>query len=198
MKRTYEAAPVGENGAFVNTIIGEGTTLRGDFELSGLLRIDGVFSGSVRSTGKVLIGRNGTGMCDIFAGNVVIGGKLQGNVVATEQITLLSTGEVTANLQTPRLVVEEGVIFNGRCAVIENKDKLKSLKKELTPDSRQVQLDGFRQAHDSRQHEKQPDAEEQAPGRSDKEVTSPPQPEEELAAISVSASQHQQNVERVT
>jgi cytoskeletal protein CcmA (bactofilin family) len=118
-----------EGGAFVNSIIGEGTTLRGDFELNGLLRIDGTFFGSVRTTGKVLIGKNGTSECDIVAGTIVVGGKVTGNIVATEKITLLSTGEVFGSITTPRLVVEEGVLFNGSCAVVEDRNRLEELKR---------------------------------------------------------------------
>lgn len=126
-----EAVHYPEGGGFVNSIIGEGTTLRGDFELNGLLRIDGTFFGSVRTTGKVLIGRNGISECDIAAGTVVVGGKVTGNIIATEKITLLSTGEVLGSLKTPRLVVEEGVLFNGSCKIVEDKKQLEDLKRQL-------------------------------------------------------------------
>ena len=47
-------------GIVVNSIIGEGTKFRGDFELNGLLRIDGAFEGKIESEGKVLVGRHGS------------------------------------------------------------------------------------------------------------------------------------------
>ena len=56
--RTYREVPealVGP-GAVVNSLIGEGTRFRGDFDLEGLLRIDGDFEGSVRTKGRVLVG----------------------------------------------------------------------------------------------------------------------------------------------
>ena len=108
----------------VNSIIGEGTTLRGDFDLNGLLRIDGVFYGKVKTNGKVLIGKNGVAECEIFAGTVVIGGKVKGEIIAMEKITLLSTGELMGNIKTPRLIIEEGVIFDGKCEIIEDNKKL--------------------------------------------------------------------------
>lgn len=114
--------------AYVNSIIGEGTTLRGEFALDGLLRIDGVFFGKVVTNGKVLVGKNGRAECDIVAGTVVIGGKVKGEVIATERITLLSTGELVGTIRTPRLVIEEGVVFDGTCEIIEGKDKLEKLK----------------------------------------------------------------------
>jgi cytoskeletal protein CcmA (bactofilin family) len=114
--------------AYVNSIIGEGTTLRGEFELDGLLRIDGVFFGKVVTNGKVLVGKNGKAECDIVASTVVIGGTVKGEVIATERITLLSTGELIGTIKTPRLIIEEGVVFDGTCEIIEDKDKLEKLK----------------------------------------------------------------------
>jgi cytoskeletal protein CcmA (bactofilin family) len=122
--------------SFVNSIIGEGTTLRGEFELNGLLRIDGKFYGKVITNGKVLVGKNGIAECDIVAGTVVIGGKVKGEVIAIERITLLSTGELIGAVTTPRLVIEEGVIFDGTCEIIEDKDKLEKIKEKYLSENR--------------------------------------------------------------
>jgi len=116
--------------ASVNSIIGEGTTLRGDFDLNGLLRIDGTFYGKVRTSGKVLIGKNGRAQCEIIAGTVVIGGKVKGEIIATERITLLSTGVLIGNIVTPRLIIEEGVMFDGKCEIVEDRDKLEKIKQD--------------------------------------------------------------------
>jgi cytoskeletal protein CcmA (bactofilin family) len=116
--------------SFVNSIIGEGTTLHGDFELNGLLRIDGVFHGKVRTGDKVLIGRNGNAECTIVAGTVVVGGKVKGEIIATERITLLSTGVMIGSIVTPRLIIEEGVVFNGTCEIVEDRDKLEKIKQD--------------------------------------------------------------------
>jgi cytoskeletal protein CcmA (bactofilin family) len=103
--------------AFINSIIGEGTRFKGEFDLNGLLRIDGDFTGTIRTTGKVLVGRNGRAECTLHAGTVVIGGVVRGEIFSTEKVIILSTGLVLGNITTPRLIVEEGVIFNGTCRV---------------------------------------------------------------------------------
>ena len=69
--------------AFINSIIGEGTRFKGEFDLSGLLRIDGDFSGVIRTKGKVLIGRNGRAECTLHAGTVVVGGVVRGEIFST-------------------------------------------------------------------------------------------------------------------
>lgn len=106
-----------EDGSFINSIIGEGTAFRGELSLNGLLRIDGDFSGTVRTTGKVLIGKSGRAECTIKAGTVVVGGIVKGNIFAEEKVIILSTGMMIGNINSPRLIAEEGVIFNGSCLV---------------------------------------------------------------------------------
>jgi cytoskeletal protein CcmA (bactofilin family) len=103
--------------AFVNSIIGEGTRFKGEFDLNGLLRIDGDFSGVIRTRGKVLVGRNGRAECTMHAGTVVVGGVVKGAITSTEKVIVLSTGLVLGDITTPRLIVEEGVVLDGSCRV---------------------------------------------------------------------------------
>jgi len=103
--------------AFVNSIIGEGTRFKGEFDLNGLLRIDGDFTGVIRTKGKVLVGRNGRAECTMHAGTVVVGGVVKGEITSTEKVIVLSTGLVLGNVTTPRLIVEEGVVLDGTCRV---------------------------------------------------------------------------------
>lgn len=100
---------------FVNSIIGEGSTFSGSIELSGILRVDGDFSGEIKRADKVLISKSGRVRSSISARVVVIGGAVQGNIIAEDRITVLSTAIVMGSIKTPVLVVEEGVIFHGLC-----------------------------------------------------------------------------------
>jgi cytoskeletal protein CcmA (bactofilin family) len=106
-------------GPYINSIIGEGTRFNGEFDLNGLLRIDGDFSGTVRTEGKVLVGKNGRAECTVYAGTVVVGGILRGNIFAQEKVVILSTGIVLGNIHSPRFIVEEGVIFNGTARIVQ-------------------------------------------------------------------------------
>ena len=103
--------------AFVNSIIGEGTRFNGEFDLNGLLRIDGDFTGVIRTRGKVLVGKNGRAECSMQAATVVVGGVVKGEITSTEKVIVLSTGLVLGNITTPRLIVEEGVLLDGTCRV---------------------------------------------------------------------------------
>ena len=108
--------------SFINSIIGEGTRFNGELVLDGLLRIDGDFSGSIETTGKVLVGKTGRAECNIIAGTVVIGGAVRGNIYSSGKVVILSTGMVIGNIQAPRLVVEEGVLLHGTCRIISSND----------------------------------------------------------------------------
>jgi len=106
-----------KNHSFINSIIGEGTKFSGELVLSGLLRIDGDFSGSINTTGKVLVGRTGRAECNIVAGTAVIGGVVHGNIYSSGKVIILATGMVLGNIQARKLVVEEGVLLHGSCII---------------------------------------------------------------------------------
>ncbi|MBN2736337.1 MAG: polymer-forming cytoskeletal protein [Spirochaetales bacterium] len=111
------------DGTFINSIIGEGTKFTGEFDLNGLLRIDGDFTGVIRTKGKVLVGSNGRVECTMYAGTVVVGGIVRGDIYSTEKVIILSTGMVIGNIQSPRLIVEEGVLFHGTCLINPDVDE---------------------------------------------------------------------------
>ena len=107
----------------VNSIIGEGSEFKGEFKINGLLRVDGKFTGTIKTEGKVLIGQAGEAVTDIEARTVIIGGTVRGNVYATERVILLTTGQVTGNIITPSIVMEEGSVFEGQCIINKKAEK---------------------------------------------------------------------------
>ena len=160
-----------EDGSFINSIVGEDTLFKGELNLSGLLRIDGDYSGVIRTSGKVLIGKNGRAECSIYAGTVVVGGVIKGNIYASEKVIVLSTGMVIGNIHTPRLIVEEGVIFHGECFI--NKDYTLEMD-QTDQDKRET---GKGEEHkDAKEDEK--DAGEEEIMQSDSEASLPDNTEE--------------------
>ncbi|MEW5817484.1 MAG: polymer-forming cytoskeletal protein [Spirochaetota bacterium] len=118
------------DGSFINSIVGEGTKFRGELELNGLLRIDGDFSGTITTTGKVLVGKNGRAECTIKAGTVVVGGIVKGNIFSRQKVIVLSTGMIIGNVSAPRLIVEEGVVLDGSCSVSNNESHTNTIIEE--------------------------------------------------------------------
>jgi len=108
----------------VNSIIGSGTRFRGDLDLRGLLRIDGDFEGNIETDGRILVGKKGRARCILEADTVVVGGIVKGNIKATRKVVLLSTCVMIGNINTPELIVEEGVLLHGHCIVSKDADVL--------------------------------------------------------------------------
>ncbi|MFW5683559.1 MAG: bactofilin family protein [Spirochaetota bacterium] len=110
--------------SLINSIVGPGTFFRGHLELNGLLRIDGDFSGSVKTNGRVIVGQAGRADCAIEAGTVVIGGLFRGEILAREKVVLLSSSIVIGTISAPRLVAEDGVVLSGRFTITGDADRL--------------------------------------------------------------------------
>jgi cytoskeletal protein CcmA (bactofilin family) len=108
---------------FVNSLIGFGSRFKGDIEIDGLFRVDGDFSGSIKTEGKVLVGTHGRADCTVNARVVVIGGVFRGTIYAQEKILILSSAVVIGNLYTPRLVAEEGVLMHCSLVITGRREK---------------------------------------------------------------------------
>ena len=127
------------DGSLINSIVGEGTHFRGHLDLSGLLRIDGDFSGSIKTSGRVIIGSQGRADCTINAATVVVGGVLRGNVYASEQVILLDRAIVLGNIYSPRLTADEDTIIDGsllisgRNTLIEPSEEIETRRRREPP-----------------------------------------------------------------
>ena len=97
------------------TLIGAGTTVKGDISSNSDLRIDGTIIGNVNSSSKIVIGASGLVEGDITGAQADIVGKVSGNVRAKELLQLRGECMVTGNLYAGKLQVEPTATFNGQC-----------------------------------------------------------------------------------
>ncbi len=97
------------------TIIGAGTTINGDIESSGDIRIDGTLIGNLNSRAKVLIGQEGVVEGDINGQQADIMGKVTGRVKIKELLQLRGKSNVNGELFAGKLEVEPTATFNGSC-----------------------------------------------------------------------------------
>ena len=104
--------PTNGNGT---TLIGSGTTLKGDISSNSDLRIDGTVIGNIHSSAKVVIGANGVVEGDISGNQADIIGKVTGNIKAKDLLQLRGDSIVTGNLYAEKLQVEPSATFNGQC-----------------------------------------------------------------------------------
>jgi cytoskeletal protein CcmA (bactofilin family) len=100
-----------------NCIIGEGSIFDGRFYVNGSITIEGKFQGDIRTDDQLIVGPSGKVKTDIQARKVTVAGTLIGNILASEEVTLLHTGKVLGNITTPKLSVEPGVITEGKVTI---------------------------------------------------------------------------------
>ncbi len=83
------------------------------------LKINGEFTGSLETKGTLTIGSNAKVEADITGDNVVIAGKVKGNVTANKMLVLMPTAILTGDIETAKLNIVEGAIFHGHCQMSE-------------------------------------------------------------------------------
>ena len=103
--------------------VGHGTTLTGETEFHAMLRVDGHLIGTVTSeAGTLIIGTNGQVDANVLVAAAMINGTVNGDVIATEKLQLGRTARVLGNIQSPRLIVEEGAILEGSCSMLKARE----------------------------------------------------------------------------
>jgi len=106
---------LGPDNGEATSVIGESSSFDGTLEVSGNLRVDGTFTGKIRVTETLVVGRNGLIDADLETRSAVVAGTIKGNINASEKITLQSGSRLEGEMVTSKLVIEEGVSFQGSC-----------------------------------------------------------------------------------
>src|SRR5277367_1911554 len=101
------------------SLIGSGTSLKGDITSSGDLRIDGTLVGNIICSSKVIIGANGVVEGDISGQMADSMGKVSGTIKVKELLQLKSNCQVNGNLHAAKLQIEPAANFNGQCHMVQ-------------------------------------------------------------------------------
>ena len=115
-------------GDVANNIIGENSFFTGNFIINGSLKIDGRFEGKTLQAEQLYIGQSGKIKTNINAVSVIVEGLIIGNISATSRVILMPTAMVLGDIKTPELIIQNGVILEGRCTISND---LKTSAKEL-------------------------------------------------------------------
>ena len=101
----------------VESVIAPSLVVKGDIQSSGTLRIDGTVEGTISADGSIVVTKGGAAKGNITADNIVIGGAVEGNVIAREKVELRSTGVLHGDIITVvrGLAISEGAVFEGSC-----------------------------------------------------------------------------------
>ena len=108
--------------------ISQGTKITGDVVSSGGFRIDGEFEGTIKSSGKVVIGTSGVVKGTINSKEAEIEGHIKGKLMVEELLSLRANAKVEGEVFTAKLSVEPGASFNATCDMTGNRNQnLKTL-----------------------------------------------------------------------
>ncbi|MCJ8014407.1 polymer-forming cytoskeletal protein [Paenibacillus sp. KQZ6P-2] len=107
-----------------DSLVGRGTEVEGALSCEANVRIEGTFNGIIESRACVTVGEHAVARSDIKAREVIIAGKVYGDVQAEDKLTITSTGQMYGDvLAATSLVITEGGILNGSSKMEPKKDE---------------------------------------------------------------------------
>lgn len=98
----------------LNRIV-EGTNIKGDIVTDSNFRLDGFLDGTLKTSGKLVIGESGKIEGKVQCANADIEGEFNGDIIVDGLLILKSTAKVTGNVTAGKLGIENGAEFNGKC-----------------------------------------------------------------------------------
>jgi cytoskeletal protein CcmA (bactofilin family) len=99
------------------SILAQGCRFEGKADVKGTFRVEGEFKGTIETPENLIIGKTGVVHANVKVKNAIIGGQLFGNITAEAKIELQSGSHIEGDIRTKRLVVDEGVFFEGNCSM---------------------------------------------------------------------------------
>lgn len=101
----------------VVSIIGPGTTVSGEINTKGTIRVEGTVTGRINSEDSIVVQESGRVKADLIGGQVIISGEVLGNVFAHDRLEITTSGKVVGDITAPRISIAEGVLFEGKCTM---------------------------------------------------------------------------------
>ena len=113
----------------INTLIGNGSFIKGNLRINGFIRIDGDFDGDIDTDGAVIISERAKIRGNLTAKSATVGGIILGDISVAEGVKLLSSSAVIGNIIAKKVQMEEDVIFQGHCISIADEERFEESKK---------------------------------------------------------------------
>jgi len=109
-------------------LIGTGTTIDGNINSNGDIRIDGTLKGNLSTKGKVIVGDTGKISGEVNCKNFEVEGSVDGKVNVSDLLSLRSRSKILGDINTSKLAIEPGAIFTGKCDMSGSNQDLNAVK----------------------------------------------------------------------
>jgi cytoskeletal protein CcmA (bactofilin family) len=100
------------------SLLSKEVKIEGDIQGNEDLQVDGQLKGSVKIAGNIVVGPTGLVEADIEADNVIVQGRITGNVLARKQLQIQSSGKLMGDCMAQTIDIKEGALFEGRSKMI--------------------------------------------------------------------------------
>jgi cytoskeletal protein CcmA (bactofilin family) len=107
----------------ISGFLDQGTTVTGELQFSGTLRLDGNFHGSIHSGDILVVGEHADIHADIRVSEIEVHGRVFGNLEAKRRIEIYPTGRVRGDIQTPLLVINPGGTLDGKSRMAQETEE---------------------------------------------------------------------------
>lgn len=114
LKREDMPAGAAAVGSDLNALLGRGSEFDGKLTFEGTVRIDGKFTGSIVTNDVLVVGEGAKIAAEIACGTIIVHGEINGNIKAKSAVELHHPAKVRGNIETPLLMIEKGVMFEGQ------------------------------------------------------------------------------------
>jgi cytoskeletal protein CcmA (bactofilin family) len=115
MLKRDELSSVPAASGDLNALLGRGSEFEGKLTFEGTVRIDGKFTGNIVTNDVLVVGEGAKIQAEISCGTIIVHGEIHGDIKAKGAVELHHPARMKGNIETPSLMIEKGVAFEGQC-----------------------------------------------------------------------------------
>lgn len=105
--------PIAIEKADIKAFMGPGSQFEGKLSFDEIVRVDGIFSGEICSSDTLIVGETAEISGSIQVGTLIFSGRFKGDIKATTMVEFRAPAQVEGTVETPSLIINDKVIFNG-------------------------------------------------------------------------------------
>ena len=102
-----------ENSVAGTAVLTKGSRVSGELTIRGDIHLDGHIEGKVRSSGYIVVGKNGLVKGTVISNKIYVSGEVEGDIFAN-YVEIYESGKVSGSIKTEILVMEKGGLLNGK------------------------------------------------------------------------------------